>query len=880
VPAPTVNEDSWHQPWSIPVRKAVIATALIAASGWVGPVFPQPAAAASGTQTAPATQVDARIQYESRTQYQAVAFPVLTDDQRKQFFESRWHQPWSEPVRFRVLPVALQHTQQQGSVSVGEQVGEDKRHFPWSEPVRERPGLKAHLQQALIAPVLNPSTQITQNFESRWHYAWSEPQRQKIGLGAYLQQQPAWSTFTPSSAVASGTQTVPGSPLDVRIQYEARLQYQAQAYPIFFGAAETVTVDKWIYPWREPVRQKAGLSAQLQQAHAGPVLPQPTAVTVFTETASSEVQFPKWIIYQTDTRPLVFAETVTVDKWYAPWREPVRQKPGLAASLQQFLAAPPFEDTQEPGATYESPWHQPWTEPVRTRQLAAAQQQSLAFQLEPNTQIIQGFESRWHYAWSEPVRVRQLATAQQSTTVLGVPSFETVTVDKWVYPWTEPVRSKPGLGAALQQSTAQTVLNPDTQITQNFESRWHYAWSEPVRVKPQLATGLQQPAAWSSTEIVNVEKWFAPWREPVRQKPGLSAQLQSFFTEVLEPNTQIIQGFESRWHYPWSEPVRTRQFASAQQQSHAEPPTSVFETVTVDKWIYPYTDPVRSKPGLPAQLQQAFIGTTLEPNTQIIQTFESRWHYPWSEPVRQRPGLLPGLQQAVAWIPFVTEVVTTDKWFAPWREPVRQKPGLAAGNQQFFAADTAVIPTSKLETWFAPLSEPNVKYRRPTSWYQPFTADTQTIPRSKIESLWHYPWSEPVRRLSGLAPYLQQYTTPAVPPFQNLQRTIPWYAPLNEPVRIKMGLEARYQQTFTTGTKPITNLVNITLSATEVNTDSALFSIIVYNQASTAVVSVREIPRIRTAVASMKEIQAAGAAAVSTEEVTAIDSAAASVEET
>jgi hypothetical protein len=908
----------------------------------------------------PATQVDTRIQYESRTQYQAVASPVFANDI------------------------------------------------------------------------------ITQKLESRWHYPWSEPVRQKLGLPASRQQALAWSTFTPTTVVVTA-QTVPVSPVDVRVQYESRTQYQAQAYPIFFATTETVTVDKWVYPWREPVRQKPGLQTALQQSHAGPVLPQPAAVTVFTETVSSEVQFPKWIIYQTDTRPLVFAETVTVDKWVYPWSAPVRAKPGLAAQLQQFLAAPPFEDTQEPGATYESPWHQPWAEPVRQKPgLSAQLQQFFTEVLEPNTQIIQGFESRWHYAWSEPVRVRQLATAQQSTTVLGVPSFETVTVDKWVYPWSDPVRSKPGLAASLQQFLAappfedtqepgatnespwhypwsepvrqraglpaqlqqfiagpsfentlepgatyespwhqpwsepvrtrqlavaqqQSLafqLEPNTQIIQGFESRWHYAWSEPVRVR-QLPTAEQSTTVLGvpSFEVVTVDKWIYPWIDPVRSKSGLGAALQQFIAQtVLEPNTQIIQGFESRWHYAWSEPVRVKpQVPAAQQQAYAAP-VSVTETITVDKWVYPWrdpvkvkpqlpvsqqqflaadtaviptsnlepwfaplSDPVRQKPGLGPHLQQSLIATTLEPNTQIIQGFESRWHYAWSEPVRTRQ-LATAQQQSHTEPPTsVFEVVTIDKWFAPFREPVRDKIGLKASLQQAFIAPVLNPETQIIQgfesRWHQPWSEPNVKYRRPAAWYQPFTADTlviptskqqwfapwrepvwpksglhasrqqffaadtQTIPRSKLESLWHQGWSEPARKKPGIGAWLQSTTSLATPPFPTFLKQVEWLSPFSEPVRQKRGLGAWLQQIWTISPFPATTITTLTLSATEVNTDSALFSVIVYNQASTAVVSVREIPSVRAAVASTREIQAVRAAAASTVEEPSIDASAISVVE-
>lgn len=54
--------------------------------------------------------------------------------------------------------------------------------------------------------------------------------------------------------------------------------------------------------------------------------------------------------------------------------------------------------------------------------------------------------------------------------------------------------------------------------------------------------------------------WHYPWSEPVRfnivPKHKMALIASGPFAPVLEPNTQIIQDFESRWHYPWPEPIR------------------------------------------------------------------------------------------------------------------------------------------------------------------------------------------------------------------------------------------------------------------------------------------------------------------------------------
>jgi hypothetical protein len=691
-------------------------------------------------------------------------------------------------------------------------------------------------------------------------------------------------------------------------------QYQAQAYTPFIPPTEVITEDKWHFPWATPTRPRIAAAAAIALIASGLfqtpfVAPAAAGTGIVTPvTDSVGIQFKERRQYQALAYvPFVATETVTVDKWVYPWTEPVRKRAGLIAAAQQVFTA----DTAAIPVSQLEPWFQPLSEPVRQKPGLRASLQPVqpAPVLDNDTQIIQTFESRWHYAWSEPVRTRRFQTAQQQSAAFIGPS-EIVTVDKWVYPWTDPVRQKPGLRASLQQSLTATTLDPDTQLTNGFESRWHYAWSEPVRFN-RLATAQQPFYAAPATavfESITVDKWIYPWTEPVRQKPGLKAGLQQAFTATtLNPDTQIINGFESRWHYAWSEPVRFRRLATAQQVSHTEPPTSVFEVVTIDKWFaqwrepvrqkpglgtslqqayadpafvaatpqpgtgivtpvtdsvgvqfrerrqyqalayspfftaetitpdkwaYPWSEPVRQKPGIRAALQQAFIATTLNPETQIINGFESRWHYPWSEPVRTR-------RLAVAQYPFITqpttsvfETVTVDKWTYPWSEPVRQKPGQRASLQQDFIG-TVLEPNTQIiqgyeSRWHYPWSEP-VRLRlfpaaeqlafvfQPPSfevvtvdkwvypWLEPvrtrlFPAAQQQVYASApfvAETItadkWLYPWSEPVKVRRWLPAGQQQFFTAdtATIPLSTLQ---PWFSPLSEPVRVRLALRAGLQQ--------------------------------------------------------------------------------------
>lgn len=78
------------------------------------------------------------IQYQQKTEAPPGAISATVP-----LFESTFHQPWSEPVRFRIAP-------------------------------RLRVALGA---SGPFAPILNPETQLISFFESRWHQPWSEPKR-------------------------------------------------------------------------------------------------------------------------------------------------------------------------------------------------------------------------------------------------------------------------------------------------------------------------------------------------------------------------------------------------------------------------------------------------------------------------------------------------------------------------------------------------------------------------------------------------------------------------------------------------------------------------------------------------------------------------------
>jgi hypothetical protein len=123
-------------------------------------------------------------------QYPTLQEPVLTDAQRpEQVTESRWHQPWSEPVRFKInkqLAIALAAS---GLFFVPQQAGEvifvDKWINHWREPVRFKGVFRG--MPTGEQPAAFPSPQPFVPFG--WFDKLSEPiVKQKVGLRAGSQR--------------------------------------------------------------------------------------------------------------------------------------------------------------------------------------------------------------------------------------------------------------------------------------------------------------------------------------------------------------------------------------------------------------------------------------------------------------------------------------------------------------------------------------------------------------------------------------------------------------------------------------------------------------------------------------------------------------------
>jgi hypothetical protein len=553
VPCFATSVDQYLEPWSEPVRQKVGLGAHL-----------QQVAAVTILTTPPSTAVAFPTSWEEPPpsllllQYQGSTGslqPIIST-------EDRWHEPWSEPVRTRTIPVSVGQGQPQ--TPFVEPVLESKWHQPWTEPVRKKIGLSTQLHPYFFWGTEVPIIPT----EASFHQPWSEPVRQKPWFflhpyQAYTVQPPAVTPVGPATAAVPTSWDGPPPSL-------LRLQYQTKTDPI------------------------------------GIVAP-PSQVTLAPSEFSVPIQyFTPW--KTGDNSVNFFAVTSFVAVLPQAWPDTIF-RPTFAAYQQQFIAVPAsaaviavptslegpppsilnfqYQDLAEtvviPTTTSEDQWHQPWSEPVRTKPaLNAALQSTSVGPLQP----IVSTEDRWHEPWSEPVRTRPFNTALQSTFTSIVSPLIT-SEDRFHQPWSEPVRQRP-FNTALQPyffwGTEQPIVST--------EDRWHEPWSEPVRIRPALPAGQQQFLTTSLAPIISIG-WFAPLSEPVRLKPGLLASLQSTSVGSLQP----IVSTEDRWHEPWSEPVRQKPGLRAQfHEFYVKSLAPVVPTVT--SWYQWITEPVRFKPGL------------------------------------------------------------------------------------------------------------------------------------------------------------------------------------------------------------------------------------------------------------------------------------------
>jgi hypothetical protein len=530
-------------------------------------------------------------------------------------------------------------------------------------------------------------------------------------------------------------------------------------------------------------------------------------------------------------------ETITLDKWYPRFTEPVRVVPRLATGAQQYLAF----GTYQPIVSTVDRWWQPFPTPSR-----------VSTRIDTNQPFIFAAETitvdKWFVSWKEPLPKPVLARGnQQAFTGLGNP----LPPVGYYYPFSEPVRSKLGLSAANQQFLAYTqfpiVVPPD---------RWWQPLSTPGRVLPRIDT--TQPGVFA-TETITVDKWFAELSTPPKAKPR-TPEFQAVAFGSYSPIVVPVDGWWGNLERPPRAAPRAAEYPAftiaptqpeakdqiAWWQNLSTPPKAKPRTIeypataygadpivsTPDRWWQPLAEPPKAKP----RAVEFLAFTSGAPTAEIVSL--DKWFEPLSEPrtlSRARATDFPAFTYGARPI-----VNTTDQWWQNFATPPKAKPRAIEFQAVAYGARPIVVP---VDGWWQNLSTPpkakprTVEYQAFTIGTPPFVAkvdswwrNLETPPKAKPraaeyraftapdiqaeirEATFHFPWSEPVRIKPGLSVTNQQFI--AQSESEQFPETVTesrWHQPWSEPVRVALRLTTGAQQFLALGwvNAPLTE--NITL---------------------------------------------------------------------
>lgn len=248
VPSENITVDKWFNPLSEPAHRRhqhhqfISAPVLVSedVSGWYAP-FSEPR------------------RFRVSISQKFIAQDVLSDNQLIDTFESRWHQPWSEPTRRKGLRTSIQQSTVHGSVPtpVG---GSIEWYAPFSDPMRRL--WRPTTQTAYFA---NPETPAPTAVFLEWHNWFSDPVRAKAGLRPDLQ-----------AVISSNIEPIiPSS-------------------------------QSWFGPYSEPLRLsfKIGLKAWLQQFFAADTeTPPPPPLTIILSATETNGDIFTGAIFVTDEPP-------------------------------------------------------------------------------------------------------------------------------------------------------------------------------------------------------------------------------------------------------------------------------------------------------------------------------------------------------------------------------------------------------------------------------------------------------------------------------------------------------------------------------------------------------------------------------------------------
>jgi hypothetical protein len=469
----------------------------------------------------------------------------------------------------------------------------------------------------------------------------------------------------------------------------------------------------WQPPLSEPSRPHGRRVIAAVAALAGVVGPAftPTAGDADRAFASTSAQvINRTVIFEdrtTYTETPVAAETITVDKWYAPLDTPVRRR--VLTDPQEYAQAPhtPFAiawakalDTPptrrkfvvaEEGSIFAAPpkpeandsigWHRALDAPVRRKFTFNGDYGYTAFlpytndvrwapQLDTPTRRKFVLNTEYGYGNYTPASAASgdadLAFASTSAQINNrtiiyesdayapyTPPAETITVDKWWRQLDIPTRRK-----QITAEEGSVAPAPFPYVPWG----WYSKLDEPLRVAKSPAKQVSHTFLAAAPGNNNAYNWFIPLEIPTRARRLYEFPATSIPVYFVPPTPG--SGLEYNWWSQLDEPIRPRKSIRTAQQQSVAAPSQLLTTTLEYAWYQPLPTPTR--------LKLAFGQYPAIAQGNINPVVPTAW-YPLDAPLRIKHRHNYLAEAPFAYQPPVIETVTIDKWWQELARPIYTK---------------------------------------------------------------------------------------------------------------------------------------------------------------------------------------------------------------
>lgn len=258
-----------------------------------------------------------------------------------------------------------------GAADVAERVSEDKWHQPWSEPKRFKRNARLHVALGASGPFqsLLPTTLLPgPNVYGPWHYPWSEPKRFPRALPTATAAAKEFQSLLPETLLPGPDVYGPWhQPWSEPKRFMPRLAADKNDYEWSLSGSSPPLVSFGYYNWlSEPKRFPKGMAAERQMVQPDVFLPPQVSFSYYNWLAQP-VKLRKEFL---PTHQQMFWAGDTADTllprrlatWFNPLSEPVRFPKRLRTDLHMVGT---MEFTLQPNIAELVSWHNALSEPVR-----------------------------------------------------------------------------------------------------------------------------------------------------------------------------------------------------------------------------------------------------------------------------------------------------------------------------------------------------------------------------------------------------------------------------------------------------------------------------------------------------------------------------------